>query len=216
MPKDLYKGEYVRFTALDPKGTDFMGADNPVGDCYEIDIRDEKEGYRAYLVNRFGKRVGYLENRIIRPIQLAQAKAWIVHAYLSFVAFTAARSDDCPAMYWGQMAVLIYDPAIASSMESFEASLSRKMADGARPQVDFGASALEQLLKNPKDWFPSNKAPKPKMAKGSSMVKDHQTPNERLVEQARSKNKGCYAVSLAFIVAVVAFILYGLHACGIF
>ena len=215
MPKDLYKGEYVRFTALDSKGADFMGADNLVGDCYEIEICDENGNYRAYLVNRFGKRVGYLDNRIIRPVQLAQAKDWFAHAFLSFVAFTAAKDEETPAQYWGQVAVLLYDSSIAASMETFEKKLSRKMADGARPQVDFGASALDQLLKDPNGWFPTNKAHKPKMEKGSSIVKDHQTPNERLVEQARTKNKGCYVVSWAFIIAVVATVLFGMRSCGL-
>lgn len=216
MARDIYAGEYAKFTALDPKGADFMGADNLVGDCYEVDIRDEDGRYRAYLVNRFGKDVGYLENRMVRPTQLALAKDWVVHAYLSFVAFTAATDEEHPGSYWGQMAILCYDPRIAQAMETFEKRLSSKMADGARPQVDFGAQAIDKLLENPESWFPTDKARMPKMGKGSSVVKDHRTPNERLIEQSRKGNKGCYVVSWAFIIVIIALALYALHSCGVF
>ena len=215
MALEVYSGKYAKFFAIDSQGIDFMGADNLVGDKYTIDIRDEESGYRAYLVNRFGKDIGYLENRMIRPVQLAQAKGWNTDAFLSFVAFTEGKDEENPSYYWGQMAVLLYDSRIADKMSAFEEQLSKKMADGGRPQVDFGAQSIEKLLKD-KTWFPTDKASMPKMGKGSSVVKDHRTPNERLIEQSRKGNIGCYILSWAFIIGIVVFIAFILHSCGLF
>ena len=214
MAQDVYSGEYVKFFATDKKGIDFMGADNLVGDRFSIDIRDEDAGYRAYLVNRFGSEIGYLEDRVIRRVQLAQAKGWETCAYLSFVAFTEGKDEENPSYYWGQMALLLYDPKIADVMKGFEATLSKKMSDGGRPQVEFGAQSVERLMSG--NWFPTDKAPRPKMGKGSTIVKDHQTPNERLIEQSRNRNPGCYVLSWAFIIGIVVLIVFILHSCGLF
>lgn len=216
MASDVYAGEYAKFFAVQTDGVDFMGADNLVGDKYEIDIRDEEGGYKAYLVNRFGKDIGYLENRMIRPVQLAQAKGWKTDAFLSFVAFTQGKDADNPSYYWGQMAVLCYDPKISDAITTFEQKLSEKMADGARPQVDFGVQSVEKLLASPDTWFPSDKAAQPKMGNGSTIMKDHRTTNERLIEESRKGNKGCYVLSWAFIIAVVALIIWIIHSCGVF
>ena len=213
---DCYAGEYAKFFASDAKGIDFMGADNLVGDKYSIDIRDEAGGYKAYLVNRFGKDIGHLENRMIRPIQLAQAKGWKTDAFLSFVAFTEGKDEENPSYYWGQMAVLQYDPRISSKMEAFEEQLARKMADGGRPQVDFGVQSVEKLVNSTEPWFPSDKAAMPKMGKGSTVVKDHRTPNERLIEQSRKGNIGCYILSWGFIIAIILLVVFILHSCGLF
>ena len=215
MAQDVYSGEYVKFFAHDEKGIDFMGADNLIGDRYTIDIRDEGTTYRAYLVNRFGKEIGYLEDRIVRSIQLSQAKGWETPAFLSFVAFTEGKDEENPGYYWGQMAVLQYDPRIKEQMASFEETLAKKMADGGRPQVDFGQQSIEKLTGD-SSRFPTDKAAMPKMRKGSAVVKDHRTPNERLIEQSRKGNKGCYVISYAFIIAVIVGIVFLLHSCGLF
>lgn len=216
MVQDLYAGEYAKFFANDAKGIDFMGADNLVGDRYEIDVRDEDGRYRAHLVNRFGKEIGYLEDRMIRSVQLAQAKGWRTDAFLSFVAFTEGKDEEKPGYYWGQMAVLLFDPRMQDAMDRFEEKLSKKMADGGRPQVDFGPQGVKNLMDGAGDWFPTDKAAMPKMGKGSSVVKDHRTPNERLIEQSRKGNIGCYIISWAFIIAIVLLVVFALHSCGLF
>lgn len=217
MPQESYFGEYAKFYVQSENGgADFMGADNLVGDKYTIEIRDTGEKYTANLVNRFGKEVGYLDERVVRRLQLAQAKGWVVGAFLSFVAFTEGKDDEHPGYYWGEMALLAYDPKLASVMEAFEETLSKKMADGARPQVDFGQKSVELLMAGPGAWFPTDSAPRPKIGKGSSLLKDHRTPNERLIEQSRKGNIGCYIASWAFIILMVALVVFALHSCGLF
>lgn len=217
MAQELYQGAYLRFFAMsETGGADFMGADNLVGDRFTIEIQDQGDSYKAFLVNRFGAIIGYLDPAKVRQVQLAQAKGWKTDAFLSFVAFTEGKGQENPGYYWGEMAVLAYDERLSPSIEVFEKKLSSAMADGARPQVDFGKKAIDQLLAAKGDWFPTEKKARPKMEKGSSVVKDHRTPNEHLIEQSRAGNKGCYVISWAFIILLAAALLYTLHSCGLF
>lgn len=209
---DRYTGSYIRFeTQGEQAATALMGADNLVGDRYSIDVRDEGDKHRAVLVNRFGADVGYLDARGVRDVQLAQARGWQTVALLSYVAFTQGTGEDNPSHYWGEMAVIAYDPKISEPMEVFLDELSKRMADGARPQVDFGEQAVEQLVSSGGTWFPSDRAPRPKLQKGSSLIKDHRTPNERLIEQSRKGNIGCYIAGYAFIGILLALVIFAIN-----
>lgn len=214
MAQDLYHGHYMKFYALGGKGSaDFIGADNLVGDRYVIEIEDLGDTHRAFLVNRFGDRVGYLDGKYTRDVQLAQAKEWETAAFLSFVAFTEGTDEEHPGYYWGEMAVLMYDHKLDRQMRPFLKTLSKVMADGGRPQIDLSNKTVDMLINDDGSWFPTDKVPRPKMGKGSALIKDHQTPNERLIEQSRKRNIGCYIISWAFIAALVALIIYLLHSC---
>ena len=76
--------------------------------------------------------------------------------------------------------------------------------------------SVDKLVNGSTSWFPTDKAAMPKMGKGSSVVKDHRTPNERLIEQSRKGNIGCYVLSWAFIIGIIALIVFILHSCGVF
>lgn len=216
MAQERYYGEYAKFEAIKSNGADFMGADNLVGDAYTIDIRDEDSRYKGYMINRFGATVAYLEDRVIRRLQLAQAKGWETRAYLSFVAFTQGTSEENPGRYWGEVALVAYDPRLESVMQPFFKKLSAQMANGARPQVDFGEKSVDRLIESKGEWFPTDTAKRAAMGKETEIIKDHQTPNERLVEQTRKGNIGCYIAAMVFNIAVIALIIYTLHLIGIF
>ena len=216
MAQERYFGEYVKFDVISANGADFLGADNLVGDAYSIELHDEGDSYKAVLVNRFGKSVAYLENRAVRRVQLAQAKEWQTLAYLSYFAFTQAKKAGEPGTYWGEVALIAYDPKLEPVMEPFLKKLSSKMADGARPQVDFGEKAVDQLVQSKGEWFPTDTAKRPSMGKGSEIIKDHRTPNERLIEQSRKGNIGCYILSYAFIGVLLALVVYVIHLLGVF
>lgn len=47
-------------------------------------------------------------------------------------------------------------------------------------------------------------------------MKGRRKMSEKLIEQGRKGNKGCYIVSWIFILAVVALALLGLKTCGAF
>ena len=56
--------------------------------------------------------------------------------------------------------------------------------------------------------MPTETMPLPQKEVGMAVLKDHRTMSEKMIEQGRAGNKGCYAVSIAFIVIVVLAIAY--------
>ena len=47
-------------------------------------------------------------------------------------------------------------------------------------------------------------------------MKSRRKMSEKLIEQGRKGNKGCYVVSWLFLLLVVAGLLFGLKSCGVF
>lgn len=47
-------------------------------------------------------------------------------------------------------------------------------------------------------------------------MKSRRKMSEKLIEQGRKGNKGCYAVSWAFLLLLVMAVLFGLKSCGVF
>jgi hypothetical protein len=87
--------------------------------------------------------------------------------------------------------------------------------EGVRPKIDLGNNAVEKIFTEP-DWVPSETVSLPKKESGTAVLKDHRTMLEKVVEQGRAGNNGCYAISYAFIAIVVIVILYFvLHFAGI-
>ena len=57
-----YFGTYETFkTPSQKEGGALMGSDNLVGDRYSIELEMEEGAHRAWVVNRFGKRIGFFE-----------------------------------------------------------------------------------------------------------------------------------------------------------
>lgn len=209
-----YFGAYYRFETVDKQAaTDLLTANNLTGDCYHIEFEENDEGTKGWLVNRFDDRVGYLTGTGAYQARLQMAKGWTVNAYLSFVAYSEKPE---PGNYWGEVALICYNPKYQDQMEVFLKSLVDAMGNGVRPKIDFGKDAFDQLIESGGTWFPADRVKLPAMEKGTAVVKDHRTPNDRLVEESRKGKPGCYVLSWAFLLAVVALIVFGLHSCGLF
>lgn len=200
-----YEGFYARFEAADQKqGGLLMGADNLVGDDYEVFFKTENGINIAWVKNRFGAEVGFFDIEVSRKIQLAQGRGQTIRALLAYVGFSDMPE---PGNYWGQMALFCFNPAYAKEMNSFVDRCSSKMAEGIRPKIDLGSSAVEKIFSE-KDWLPSETIPLPKKVSGTAILKDHRSMSEKVIEQGRAGNKGCYFISWAFIAVVVVVILY--------
>jgi hypothetical protein len=214
MAETPYFGRYYTFETVDKKAAaDLLGANNLVGDRYTIEFEDTDEGTRAWLVNRFEDRVGYLDDSAIHQVRLAQARGWTTAAYLSFVAYSEQPE---PGHYWGQVALIAYDPKYDDEMQVFLKAVVEAMAGGARPKIDLGSTAFKQLIDSKGTWFPKDRQKMPSHDKQTAIIKDHRSANDRLVEASRKGNAGCYIASWAFLLAVVAGIAFGLHSCGMF
>ena len=209
-----YEGFYARFeTPSKPVGSMLMGADNLVGDDYKVEFRTEDGRMVAWLRNKFDAEIGCFDVDGSRKLQLANARGQKIRAVLSFVAYSDTPD---PGLYWGEMAVFCFNPAYADEMDAFVDRVRAKMADGLRPNISLRGSAVQKIFDEP-DWVPTETVPLPDKENGMAVLKDHQSMSEKMIEQGRARNRGCYAVSWAFIIIVVIAIAVGIaKVAGVF
>lgn len=211
---EKYFGKYMTFTSEDKNdGVMFLGPDHVVGAPYTVEFKHTDDGTVAWCKSQHGGTICHFDEKGTDELSLCFARDWTVHLYLSFVAWD---EDPEPGRYWGQMAVVAYDKSLAAEMEVFEKNLQKALSNGTRPKLSMGEGALEQLINTKGAWFPTDREKKPKLTKRQAMVKDQQTMNDRIVEGSRSGNKGCYAGTIVFYIALAAVVIFGLKSCGVF
>lgn len=209
-----YEGFYAHYEATSKKeGSLLMGPDNLIGDDYQIAFKTNDDGIVvAWISNKFDAEIGYFDVDASRKLQLAHARGQSIRVIMSFVAYSDLPD---PGHYWGEMAVFCFNPAYAAEMNAFIDRCAAKMVDGIRPDINLGNQAVAKIFSE-ENWLPSETVPFPKTEPGSAILKDHQSMSEKMIEQGRARNKGCYVVSWAFIILVVIGLLFGLHALGLF
>ena len=208
-----YEGFYARFESENKSsGSLLMGPDNIVGDDYEVVFKTEEGRVVAWLNNKFGAEVGFLDANSSRKLQLAKARDQKIRAVLSFVAYSDMPD---PGLYWGQVALFCFNPAYSKEMDAFVDRVAEKIGEGIRPDINLGASAVAKIFEDD-NWVPKDTVPLPKKETGMAILKDRQSVSEKMIEQGRAGNKGCYAVSWVFIALLVVAALYGLHMLGVF
>lgn len=214
-PGDIYYGEYLRFSTPDKKmGGALAGPDNAIGDVGTIEfIIDENKRQVAWLKNPYGQLIGYLNNHDSYNVAVLAAKGWNVHYVLSFTAFSEQPE---PGEYWGQVAVIAYAPRYAEQFDTFLKLFAKKAGEGARPNPSMDANTQTQILANPESWQATSKVKIPKGSGRTAILKDHRSMHDSILDKARSRNVGCYIISWAFILFLVAVVVYSLHCFGLF
>jgi hypothetical protein len=208
-----YEGFYARYeTPSKGVGSLLTGPDNLIGDEYEVEFKTEDNRYVAWLKNKFGAEIGYLDVDGSRRVQLASGRGMKIKALLSFVAYS---DEPDPGLYWGEMAIICYNPAYEAEMDAFIKRIGARMAEGVRPKIDLKGQAVKKIFDEP-DWVPSETVPLPEKKNGMAVLKDRRSFSEKMIEQGRARNKGCYVVSWAFIIIVVLVIAYFVaHFAGV-
>lgn len=214
MQAERYFGTYARFDTLSKKdAASLLGADNLIGDVFEIVFQTEDGVSTAWMENRFGGLVGFFDAAFSRELNVLAARGWKLQAVLSFVAFT---DHPEPGHYWGQAAVICFDPTLEQAFDPFIASTAQRLSDGVRPEVDLGEQGVEQVVSSNGTWTPKKTVAFPAKESGTVIMKSRRKMSEKLIEQGRKGNKGCYAVSWLFLLLLVALALFGLKSCGVF
>lgn len=209
-----YFATYARFeTESKEAAAAFLGADNIIGDTFSIE-QEYIDGKRtAWIVNPFGKRMGFIDEKTAEKVDLCNAKGWNTVALLALVAFT---EKPTPGLYWGQVLIVSYDPEYEVEFSTFIENVGKQLGNGVRPDVSLGKESLQKVIDTKGEWLPSGRVPLPKKDKGTAWVKTQRTGTERLVKQARKGNMGCTVASWIILLALVALIVFGLHSCGLF
>lgn len=214
MQTDCYFGTYARFDTVSKKDASFLlGADNLVGDLYDIVYKTENGITQAWLKNRFGSLIGFLDKTTSRQLNIYTARGWKIKAVLSFIAFT--DSPD-PGHYWGEVALICFDQSFSACFEPFVSFVLTRMGEGIRTDVNLGKQGIQKLIGNKKMPMPTKTLPLPEHKPGTVIMKSKRKISEKLIEAGRKGNKGCYTVSIVFFLALLAGALYLLHFIGLF
>lgn len=211
---ERYFGTYQTFqTASKKEAADLIGADNLVGDLYRIECTIEDGEQKAWLVNKFDRRIGFFDPSFSRELSIMHAQGMKLVALLSFVAFT---DHPEPGHYWGEAAVVAFDPSLQEAVDPFITQVAGSLKKAVRPVVDLQGSAIDHMVSSQGNWLPKDTVPFPAAEKGTAILKNHQSITDRLVEETRKGNKGCYIASWAVLLSLVAAALFGMKSCGLF
>ena len=209
-----YFGTYADFSCPDREAaTAFMNSDNFVGDPYTIEMDYSGKKRETWIVNPFGFRMGVLSDKIAQKIDIYEAKGWKVVALLACVAFT---NDPKPGKYWGQVALMAYDPAHEEAFSVFVKTIGDHLSKGIRPALDLGNNGVARVIESKGLWVPTGRVPLPQLKKGSTFVKTERSSTDKLVAQARKSRVGCTVVSWAFIIVIIIAIIFAMQTCGLF
>ena len=214
MQSERYFGTYARFDTKSKKdAAALLGADNLVGDTFDIEFHTEGGASIAWMKNRFGALIGFFDPAFSRQLSILEARGWKLQAILSFVAFTDRPE---PGHYWGQAALIGFDPSLEQAFDPFVSAVSKRLMEGIQPEIDLGEQGVDQIVESQGAWQPKKTVPLPKKENGTVIMKSRRKFSEKLIEQGRKGNKGCYAVSWIFLLLLVALALFGLKSCGVF
>lgn len=205
MEDSRYFGGYSRFeTTSREAGGVLAGADCIVGDVYTIEFENEENGsIVAWLVNKFGKRIGYFENKTSRRLCVFSASGWTLRASLVLVAYSGDKNQG---KHWGYAALICNDKHFDSQVELFYNNIRAKLANGDRPNIELPPRAIDEMLDSGGSWMPATSA-KLEVKNGAAIVKDKQTATEKLVESGRKRSLPSIIVSAVFYAAIICLIV---------
>lgn len=203
---DKYFGEYVRFeTGSKKDAAQLIGPDNLIGDIYGIECEIIDGVHRAWLISRFDKKIGFFDPESSKDIGIKEAQGMVCKAILVFVAFS---EDEEGGYYWGEVGLICYSPAYADEMTMFIDGIRRKIAEGIKPKISLDRSSVSKIIESGGSWMPNQSVSYPDMQKGTTYIKRRRSMTDKLIEQGRAGNKGCYFISWAFLLVIVALVVY--------
>lgn len=203
-----------------------LSADNAVGDIYDIDLNLDNGLYTAWLVNKFNQRIGYFNSSFSHKLALMSAEGMTLKAILSFIAYTADNSKAAKkgtnesvdysdyGRYWGNAAVICFNENNSEAFGNYIQEVASSIADDVRPNIDLSDETAVKIQQSNGDWLPKQNISLPDTKEGMTFIKRRRRLMERVVDQGRARNKGCYVVSWAFIIIVIAAVVLSIKSCA--
>lgn len=199
-----YFGKYYRFdTESKSAGIFLLNADNIIGDEYSIAFEVEQGKTTAWLYNKFQKKVGFFSQDDTYQLDVLRAREWKLHALLSVVMYTESENEGEDGKYWGEVAVIAHPERYSSEIETYLKKVGAQFVEGIRPEINLTEVQINEMIAAQGDWVsPDHLTPK-KKERNTAVVKSDVSLSEKIIEQGRSGNTGCYIASYAFL-AVLA------------
>lgn len=197
-------GSYAKFKTKNKRdGALIVGADFIVGTEFSIEFIVENGKAVAWAKNAYDNCIGYFDDNTSYRLDVMRARGWVISGLLSLVGYTETGESNDDGYYWGELALFGCPERYKDEISTFKKRIAAQLADGKRPNIDLTSSSIDLMLDAKGDWLPDRNMPAIKKEKGTAILKSSQSLSEKAIEQGRARNKGCYAISWAFIIAVV-------------
>ena len=192
-----YLGTYAKATCPDKKMVGLlMGADTLVGDEFELFFKTENGDPVAWVRNRFGDEIGSFDRNISYRLSAIQADGWTIRVDLAFIGVSEGKESN---QYWAMMGIVGSSPRYSEEVDVFFKKVCEQHMNGIRPDLELNTASIDQMLAAKGNWLPSKNVLDTISKKKGVIVKGERSLSEKIVEQGRAGNKGCYAISWAFI-----------------
>ena len=181
-----------------------LGADNIIGDVYKVVTKIKGGSHEAKVVNRFGNTPAVFDADVSRQLALNDAKGFKTYAVLTCVGFTQTEGDGD---YWAEFAVVSFPESELETFSVYVDEVSQAVKNNKRPEVDLAADEVQQIIENRGHFISNTTHPKLEKKKGQVILKSQVKLSDKLVEQGRKKNPGCYIFGWLFLLAFIALIV---------
>ena len=207
MATSPYFGSYGQFLAPESEhSVHLLSADSLIGDELSFATVTQDGKTQVVLSNRFGGEIGVLDTQSGSDVQLCLAKDWDVHVLLASV-FQNHPERGKRATHWGEVVILAYPSSKAEIFDVFTGNIAEMLREGIRPEVNLQQSAISQVLESGGAWTPNGRHAVLSRDK-SFVLKEKMSVNDKLIEQARSRNPGCMLAGWLFIAVLIILAIY--------
>ena len=117
---------------------------------------------------------------------------------MSYVSFCEPERK-----YSAEFLILAYPKKNIEAYENFIKTVSSKLADGNRPDISLDEFERKEIEKSNGDFKITKFLPKPKLEKGTVILKNKQGIMEKIIEAGRQRKIGCYICSIIFLILVL-------------
>lgn len=171
-----------------------------VGDFFKLKI-DTKE-QKVILLNKFDYEVAEIPKEFSKKIILLHNKNLEITALLAYVIYNEPESRHS-----ANFLIAAYPKINSEALQNFLSIVSRKLTEGNRPNITLDEYECKKIVKNNGEFKIEKYLEKPKLEKGSVILKAKQTFMEKIIEASRQRKPGCYVASILFIIALIALIV---------
>lgn len=170
------------------------------GDKFSLKIDTKKQQIKIY--NKFNFCVAEIKGENAKQIILWHNKGMSTIALLSYVAYCEPKNS-----HFAEFFIIAYPKKHAQSYENFIETVSSKLNDGNRPDIKLDEFERKEIENNHGNYKIAKFLPKPKLDKGTVILKNKQGLMEKIIEAGRHKKIGCYFGSILFLVLVIGLII---------
>lgn len=188
-----------------------LNSDNIIGDLYEVKTELVEAYHKAFPINKFGESPVLFDKETSRSIDLMKAKGLNIVAFLSTVGFTETNAKEKQAKlsnYWGEFLIIGYNNLYKRELEEFFKKISENLANGKRPDLNINKEEFRKIIRSKGEYFPKKIISVPKKIKGTVYLRTRKTIRDKVIEQGRKKNIGCYIISWVFLLSLVTVLIY--------